>query len=182
MNGRKDREKIFQGIVGRKPAATRLFDMLPRTAERTRTVLIRCARGAGKDLFARALHNLSNRKQKPFTAVNCGVLPDTLGGSELFGHKTGAFADARQDKAGRFALAEGGTMLLDEIGDISAAMQVGLLRELRDKTYESLGGNQKQTAKNIGVNTGVIFRTIRPLRLEIQSSDGRTRGWSEQWI
>ena len=123
----------FQDIIGRSPAMARLFDILPRIAESSSTVLIEGASGTGKELFARAVHNLSPRKQRRFVAVNCGALPDTLLESELFGYKAGAFTDARRDKAGRFALAEGGTIFLDEIGDISPAMQVRLLRVLQEQ-------------------------------------------------
>jgi transcriptional regulator with PAS, ATPase and Fis domain len=108
--------------------------------------LIEGASGTGKELFARALHNLSPRKKKPFVVVNCGALPDTLLESELFGYKAGAFTDARKDKPGRFAQAEGGTVFLDEIGDVSPALQVRLLRFLQEKTFEPLGAIEPQKA------------------------------------
>ncbi len=130
----------FEDIVGRSPAMTNLFEVLPQIAASDSTVLIQGASGTGKELFARAIHNLSPRKRKRFVAVNCGALPDTLLESELFGYKAGAFTDARRDKPGRFALAEGGTIFLDEIGDISPAMQSRLLRVLQERTYEPLGG------------------------------------------
>ncbi len=126
-------------IVGKSPAMTRLFDLLPRIAAGNSTVLLQGASGTGKELFARAIHQLSPRRKKSFVAVNCGALPDTLLESELFGYKAGAFTDAARDKPGRFALAQGGTLFLDEIGDISPAMQVRLLRVLQEKTYEPLG-------------------------------------------
>jgi len=129
----------FQDIVGRSPAITQLFDLLPQIANSDSTVLIEGASGTGKELFARALHNLSPRHKKSFVAINCGALPDTLLESELFGYKAGAFTDARQDKPGRFAAAEGGTLFLDEVGDVSAAMQVRLLRVLQERVYEPLG-------------------------------------------
>lgn len=102
--------------------------------------------GTGKELFARAIHNLSNRKNKPLIVVNSGALPDTLLESELFGYKAGAFTDAKKDKQGRFALAEGGTIFLDEIGDVSPALQVRLLRVLQEKTYEPLGATESLKA------------------------------------
>ena len=121
----------FEDIVGRSPAMIRLFDLLPQIAASTSTVLIEGASGTGKELFARAIHSLSPRKDKAFVAVNCAALPETLLESELFGHRAGAFTDAKRDKPGRFALADGGTIFLDEIGDITPAMQVRLLRVLQ---------------------------------------------------
>jgi len=129
----------FEDIVGRSPAMRRLFEILPDIAESSSTVLIEGASGTGKELFARALHNLSPRKKRPFVAVNCGALPDTLLESELFGYKAGAFTDARRDKPGRFALADRGTIFLDEIGDVSPAMQARLLRVLQERWIEPLG-------------------------------------------
>ena len=119
-----------------------MFAILPAIAETSSTVLIEGETGTGKELFARAIHNLSPRGKRPFVAVNCGALPDTLLESELFGYKAGAFTDARRDKPGRVAAAEGGTLFLDEIGDISAALQVRLLRFLQERVYEPLGSTQ----------------------------------------
>jgi len=139
---RKQLEKQYrcEDIISRSHRVQELFDVLPRVAESDCAVLIEGETGTGKELFARALHSLSARREKPFIAVNCSALPDTLLESELFGHKTGAFTDAKQDKPGRFALAEGGTLFLDEIGDITPAVQVRLLRVLQDKMYEPVGG------------------------------------------
>lgn len=129
----------FEDIVGRSPLMRHLFDVLPQIAESSSTVLIEGASGTGKELFARAIHNLSPRRGKRFVAVNCAALPDTLLESELFGHKSGAFTDARRDKPGRFVLADKGTIFLDEIGDISPAMQIRLLRVLQERVVEPLG-------------------------------------------
>ena len=129
-----------EDIISRSHNVQQLFDVLPRVAESDCTVLIEGETGTGKELFARALHSLSPRHEKPFVAVNCSALPDTLLESELFGYKAGAFTDAKQDKPGRFALAQGGTLFLDEIGDVTPAVQVRLLRVLQDKTYEPVGG------------------------------------------
>lgn len=129
----------FADIVGRSRAIHAVFEILPQIAESDSSVLIEGASGTGKELFARAIHDLSGRREKPFVAINCGALPDTLLESELFGYKAGAFTDARADKPGRFALADAGTLFLDEIGDISPAMQVRLLRVLQERTYEPLG-------------------------------------------
>ncbi|MBN2020440.1 MAG: sigma 54-interacting transcriptional regulator [Sedimentisphaerales bacterium] len=129
----------FEDIISRNHQVQKLFSILPNVARSNAAVLITGETGTGKELFARAIHNISPRKNKPFVAVNCGALPDTLLESELFGYKAGAFTDARKDKAGRFALAEGGTIFLDEIADTSASVQVKLLRVLQEKTYEPLG-------------------------------------------
>ena len=129
-----------EDIISQSHKMQNLFAILPNIAESNTTILIEGQSGTGKELFARAIHNLSFRKDKPFVAVNCGALPDTLLESELFGYKAGAFTDAKKDKPGRFALAEGGTIFLDEIGDISASVQVKLLRVLQEKTYEPVGG------------------------------------------
>jgi PAS domain S-box-containing protein len=132
----------FSDIIGRSAPMRQLFDLLPPVAESDSTVLVEGPSGTGKELFAKAIHRLSRRRGKPFVAVNCGALPDTLLESELFGYKAGAFTDARRNKPGRFALAEGGTIFLDEIGDISPAMQTRLLRVLQERAYEPLGAVQ----------------------------------------
>jgi PAS domain S-box-containing protein len=148
----------FEDIVGRSAVMTKLFDILPQISESVSTVLIEGPSGTGKELFARAIHNLSPRNKKPFIAVNCAALPDTLLESELFGHKAGAFTDARREKPGRFALANGGTIFLDEIGDISPAMQIRLLRVLQERTIEPLG-----SVEPLKVDVRVIAATNREL-------------------
>jgi len=136
----------FADIVGRSAAMQDVFRILPQIGESDSTVLVQGASGTGKELVARAIHNLSRRARKPFVAINCGALPDTLLESELFGYCAGAFTGARKDKPGRFALAKGGTLFLDEIGDISPAMQVRLLRVLQERRYEPLGAVESVTA------------------------------------
>jgi len=136
------KEYSFQDIISKNRVMHRIFNILPSIAESDSTILIEGESGTGKELMARAVHNLSHRREKPFVAVNCGALPETLLESELFGYKAGAFTDARKDKPGRFALAEGGTLFLDEIGDVSAALQIRLLRILQERTYEPLGGTE----------------------------------------
>lgn len=148
----------FEDIVGQSQAMQDLFELLPQIADSSSTVLIAGPSGTGKELVARAVHNLSPRKDMPFVAVNCAALPDTLLESELFGHKAGAFTDARRDKPGRFALADGGTILLDEIGDISPAMQVRLLRVLQERVIEPLG-----SVKPVPVDVRVIAATNKDL-------------------
>ena len=135
-------EYVFGDIVSASTRVRRILEILPDIAQSDSTVLILGASGTGKEVFARAIHNLSERRDKRFVAVNCGALPDTLLESELFGYEKGAFTDARKDKPGRFALAEGGTLFLDEIGDISPAMQVKLLRVLQEREYEPLGATR----------------------------------------
>ncbi len=139
---RKEHESkfVFEDMISRSKNMRELFDILPAVAESESTVLIEGESGTGKELVARAIHSLSPRKEGPFVALNCGALPDNLLESELFGYVAGAFTDAKRDKAGRFALAKGGTLLLDEIGDVSPAMQVKLLRVLQEKMFEPLGG------------------------------------------
>lgn len=134
----------FEDIIGRSPPMLQLFDILPQVAESCSTVLVEGESGTGKELFARTIHNLSGRGSGPFVAVNCAALPDSLLESELFGYKAGAFTDAKRDKPGRFALAKGGTILLDEIGDISPALQVRLLRVLQERMFEPLGSLKPQ--------------------------------------
>jgi PAS domain S-box-containing protein len=148
----------FADIIGRSAVMRSLFDILPQIAASDSTALIEGASGTGKELFARAIHNLSPRRDKAFVAINCGALPDTLLESELFGYKAGAFTDAKSDKPGRFAVADGGTILLDEIGDISPAMQARLLRVLQEKVIEPLG-----SVKPVRVNVRVIAATNKNL-------------------
>jgi len=126
-------------IISKNHQIHEIFHVLPDIAESDSTVLIQGASGTGKELFAKAIHTLSRRKAKPFIKVNCGALPDTLLESELFGYMKGAFTDAKKDKPGRFALANGGTIFLDEVGDMSPSLQVKLLRVLQEKEYEPLG-------------------------------------------
>ena len=133
-------------LASRSPLMQRLFDVLPSIAASPSTVLLQGETGTGKELLARTIHELSPRAKGPFVAVNCGALPDTLLESELFGYKAGAFTGATRDKPGRFALARGGTLLLDEIAEISPALQVRLLRVLQERSYEPLGSTRSETA------------------------------------
>lgn len=148
----------FEDIVSRNEKMLKYFTILPQIAESNSTVLIEGATGTGKELIARAIHNHSPRKKGPFVALNCGALPDTLIESELFGYKAGAFTDARKDKPGKFALAQNGTIFLDEIGDISPAVQVRLLRVLQEKVYEPLGSVSSEKT-----NARVIAATNRDM-------------------
>ena len=158
----------FEDIVGRSQPMTQLFEILPQVADSSSTVLIEGPSGTGKELFARAIHNLSPRRKKPFIAVNCAALPDTLLESELFGHKAGAFTDAKRDKPGRFARANEGTIFLDEIGDITPAMQVRLLRVLQERVVEPLGGIDP-----VPIDVRVITATNRDLASLVASGEFR---------
>jgi PAS domain S-box-containing protein len=158
----------FEDIVGRSDVMLGLFDILPQISSSASTVLIEGASGTGKELFARAIHNLSPRRKKPFVAVNCAALPDTLLESELFGHKAGAFTDAKRDKPGRFELADGGTIFLDEIADISPAMQVRLLRVLQERRVTPLGG-----VKALAVDVRVVAATNQDLKSLVHSGQFR---------
>ncbi len=150
-------------LVSRSPSMRRIFDVLPQIGGSGSTVLIQGETGTGKELLARALHSLSPRREKPFVAVNCGALPDTLLESELFGYRAGAFTGAERDKPGRFSLADGGTLFLDEIGEISKALQVRLLRVLQERTFEPLGGT-----RSVRVDVRVIVATNRDLAAEVK--------------
>lgn len=145
-------------MVTRSAAMEKLFQIIPQVARSDAPVVIEGETGTGKELLARAVHELSMREEGPFLAINCGALPDTLLESELFGYKAGAFTGADKDKPGRFSLAEGGTLFLDEIGDISAAMQVRLLRVLQEKYFDPLG-----STRSIPTDVRIIAATNKPL-------------------
>jgi PAS domain S-box-containing protein len=130
----------FEDIVGKSEAFKRIFALLPDIAESDSTVLIEGPSGSGKELLARAVHNLSSRRKAPYVVVNCGALPFNLFESELFGYIQGAFTDAKRDKPGRLAMANGGTLVLDEVSELPLPTQVKLLRVLQEREYEPLGG------------------------------------------
>ena len=148
----------FHDIIGRSKSMLELFQILPDISQSDATVLLEGESGTGKELFAAAIHNLSAREKKPLIKVNCAALPETLLESELFGYKKGAFTDARSDKPGRFRQANGGTILLDEIGDMSKGTQVKLLRVLEQKEFEPLGSTKTER-----VDVRIIAATNRDL-------------------
>ncbi len=162
---RKALEKRFQvgDMISRSVSMRRIFDIFPQVAASESTALIQGETGTGKELLARAIHHLSSRDKKPFIAVNCGALPDTLLESELFGYKAGAFTGAAKDKPGRFALADGGTIFLDEIGEISPALQVRLLRVLQERVFEPLGG-----IKSVHADFRVIAASNKDLSVQVK--------------
>ena len=144
-------------IISKNNEIRKILDILPDIAKSNSTVLIEGPSGTGKELFAKAIHDLSGRSGK-FVVLNCTALPDTLLESELFGYKKGAFTEAKRDKPGRFSLAEGGTFLLDEIGDISSALQMKLLRVLEKMEYEPLG-----SMETVKANVRIIAATNKNL-------------------
>ncbi len=165
----KDEIKILthREIVGSSPAWRRVVDVATQAAPSMATVLVLGESGTGKELLARYIHDKSARAAKPFVAVNCAAIPETILESELFGHERGAFTGAVARKEGRFAKAGGGTLFLDEIGELSPAVQVKLLRVLQEGEYEPLGGN---TVKS---DVRIVAATNRDLRAEVQA--GRFR-------
>jgi PAS domain S-box-containing protein len=162
------RQHSFEDIISKNEKMLKIFGILPQVAESSSTVLIEGASGTGKELIARAVHNHSPHRDGLFVAVNCGALPDSLIESELFGYKAGAFTDAKQDKPGRFALAQNGTIFLDEIGDISPLVQVRLLRVLQHRVYEPLGSNRP-----VPTNARVIAATHRNLSQRVREEKFR---------
>ena len=145
-----------------------MFRLIVDVANSDATVLLEGPSGTGKELVAQAIHDQSPRKGGPFVRVNCAALPDTLLESELFGYRKGAFTDAHRDKPGRFRQANGGTILLDEIGDVSPAFQVKLLRVLQDREFCPLGGTETET-----VDVRVIAATNRNLWELVQQGSFR---------
>lgn len=161
-------EHSFAGIVGKDEKMVKLYETIRELAESKAPVLIQGESGTGKELVASAIHNEGPRRNKQFVPVNCGALPDGLLGSELFGHCKGSFTDAIRDKKGRFELADGGTIFLDEVGDLSPVMQVKLLRVLQDGSFEPVGSE-----KTLKVDVRVVSATNKDLGKEIKA--GRFR-------
>ncbi|MBW2056360.1 MAG: sigma 54-interacting transcriptional regulator [Deltaproteobacteria bacterium] len=150
-------------LVSKSPRMQEIFEILPDVAESDSTVLIQGPSGSGKEVLATAIHDLSLRKGNPFVKVNCGAIPDTLLESELFGYVRGAFTDARRDKPGRFSLANHGTLFLDEVADMSPALQVKLLRVLEEKRFIPLGGTTpvKADVRIIAASNRDIERRVK---------------------
>src|SRR5882672_122068 len=163
-----DKASMFEEIVGSSPALTAVLSRVSKVASSDSTVLITGETGTGKELVARAIHRRSQRTSRAFVAVNCAAIPRDLIASELFGHEKGAFTGAIQRRLGRFELADGGTLLLDEVGDLSPDNQVALLRVLQDQAFERVGGTQ-----SIRVDVRVIAATNRDLKAAVD--DGTFR-------
>ncbi len=158
----------FMGIIGQSPAMRRIFEILPRIAKVPSNVLITGESGTGKELIARAIHRLSPRQEGPFVVVNCGGIPANLLESELFGYKAGAFTGANKEKPGLFALAQGGTVFLDEVGELPPELQVKLLRVVQEKSFLPLGAT-----KEVKLDVRIISATNRDLEREVL--EGRFR-------
>ncbi len=156
------------GIVGASPAIRRMLELVERVAPRDTTVLITGESGTGKELIARALHQRSSRRDRPFIAVNCAALSENLFESELFGHEKGAFTGAISLKRGRFELAQGGTIFLDEVGELKPPLQAKLLRILQERTFERVGGTQSHD-----LDIRVIAATNRDLAEDVHEGKFR---------
>jgi DNA-binding NtrC family response regulator len=153
----------YENIIGKSGPMEKVFEMIRTVADTSATVLVTGETGTGKELVARAIHANSSRRYSPFVAVSCGALPDTLLESELFGYEKGAFTGAERTKKGRFELADGGSLFLDEIGEISLKTQVKLLRVLQEKSFQRLGGTD-----TIKVDVRVIVATNRDLSKAVE--------------
>jgi two-component system response regulator AtoC len=155
-------------MIGRSPAMQAVFEQIERVAQTNTTVLVRGETGTGKEMVARLIHSLSSRRDRPFVAVNCAALPEALVESELFGHERGAFTGAQTRKLGRFERADGGSLFVDEVGDMPPAVQVKLLRVLQERAFERVGGSQ---------TLHVDIRLIAATNLDLESAmaSGRFR-------
>jgi len=160
--------KGFKQIIGESPQMLKVYNLIERVADSDSTVLIRGDSGTGKELVAKTIHNSSPRASKPFVPVNCGAIPKDLIESELFGHEKGAFTGAISTRAGRFELANGGTIFLDEIGELHPSLQVKLLRVVQEREFERVGG-----VKTISVDVRILAATNR--NLESAISEGTFR-------
>jgi sigma-54 dependent transcriptional regulator, flagellar regulatory protein len=158
----------FYGVVGKSRAMRELFELVERVADSDSTVLVTGETGTGKGLIAKAIHHNSYRRDKPFVAINCGAIPENLLESELFGHVKGAFTGATSAKSGKFEVADGGTVFLDEIGDMSPDLQVKVLKVLEEREFEPVGG-----CKSVKVDVRIIAATHRDLEEEVQKGNFR---------
>ncbi len=158
----------FDPLIGQEPKFLKLLDLVARVAPTDASVLILGESGTGKELVAEAIHRNSRRRDGPFVKVNLGGISPTLFESEMFGHVRGAFTDARQDRRGRFEIADGGTIFLDEIGELDPSAQVKLLRVLQDRSYELLGSSETRT-----VDVRVVSATNRDLAAMVAAGQFR---------
>jgi transcriptional regulator with GAF, ATPase, and Fis domain len=151
------------GIIGESPALKKVFEVLGKVAPTESTVLVTGESGTGKELLVRALHANSRRTEKPFMPINCGAIPKDLLESELFGHEKGAFTHAIKNRSGRFELADGGTIFLDEIGELDLNLQVKILRVIQEREFERIGGTRTQK-----VDVRIVAATNRDLEQEVE--------------
>ncbi|SDB20266.1 Transcriptional regulator containing GAF, AAA-type ATPase, and DNA-binding Fis domains [Desulfonatronum thiosulfatophilum] len=168
FQSRQDALPGFMGIIGRDAKLRQIFQLIEDVAATDATVLIQGESGTGKELVARAIHDLSPRKSNPFVVINCSAYPATLLESELFGHERGAFTGAQKQRPGRFEQANGGTVFLDEIGEISATAQVKLLRVLQTQRFERVGGD-----KTVDVDVRIVAATNKNLLEEVKAGNFR---------
>lgn len=163
-----EKKQSFENIIGKSALMGKVFQDIKKVAPAKASVLITGETGVGKELIARAIHNLSGRKEKPFVQVHCASFAESLLESELFGHEKGAFTGALQRTRGRFETANGGTLMLDEIGEINQMIQVKLLRVLQEKKFERVGGTE-----TLNVDVRIIAATNRNLEEEIKAGNFR---------
>jgi DNA-binding NtrC family response regulator len=168
LKSRIDQSSEFSGLVGKSPQMQITYKLIEDVAPTDATILIQGESGTGKELVARAIHNNSLRKNKPFIVINCSAYPTTLLESELFGHEKGAFTGAIRQKSGRFEQADGGSVFLDEIGEISPTAQIKLLRILQSQKFERVGGENTLT-----VNTRILAATNKDLQQAVKSGTFR---------
>ena len=161
-------QAIFKDIIGHGTAMRKIFRIVEKVARSDTTILLNGETGTGKGLIARAIHKASGRSDQPFVQINCGATPEGLLESEFFGYRRGAFTGATADKAGKFEIAKGGTIFLDEIGDMSADLQVKVLRVLEEGEFERVGGNE-----TIKTDARIIAATHRDLEEEVQKGNFR---------
>jgi len=158
----------FHGILSRSPAMRAVFQVIENAAETTATVLVRGESGSGKELVARAIHQLSARRDAPFLAINCAALSSNLLESELFGHVRGAFTGAIRDHSGLFQRAHGGTLFLDEVAELPLELQAKLLRVIQERNYIPVGGD-----RSIAVDVRIVAATHRSLREQVKNGEFR---------
>ncbi len=165
---KKEEPHSYMGIIGRSDKMEQVFRLIDKISDSDSTILISGKSGTGKELAARAIHRSSYRRNKPFIPINCGAIPENLLESELFGHVRGAFTGATTQKSGKFEQANGGTIFLDEIGDMSSDLQVKVLRVLEEREFERVGG-----AKSIKVDVRIVAATHRNLADEVKKGNFR---------
>jgi transcriptional regulator with PAS, ATPase and Fis domain len=163
-----EKPDAFDGIVGESAQMQEIFRLVERVADSDSTILINGETGTGKGMIAHAIHKQSYRRNRPFVSINCGAIPENLLESELFGHVKGAFTGATGNKIGKFEAADGGTIFLDEIGDMSHDLQVKILKVLEERCFEPVGG-----CKTVKVNVRIVAATHRDLEEEVQKGNFR---------